>query len=98
MLVLFEDVHWIDPTTRELLDLVVERVRRLPALLLITFRPEFVPPWTGHPHVTLLALTRLGRRAGRRLVERLTGGKACRRRSSTRSWPGPTACRCSSRS
>ena len=52
MLGAYEDVHWIDPTTRELLDLVVDRVRRLPVLLLVTFRPEFQPPWTALPHVT----------------------------------------------
>ena len=51
----YEDVHWIDPTSRELLDLMVERVQRLPALLLVTFRPEFQPPWTGLPHVRALA-------------------------------------------
>ncbi len=46
-LMLFEDTHWIDPSTRELLDLIVDRYRRMPALLLITFRPEFQPPWGG---------------------------------------------------
>ena len=76
VLALYEDVYWSDPTTLELLDLVVERVQRLPALVLITFRPEFVPPWTGSPHITLLGLTRLGRGQGAALVERLTGGKA----------------------
>ena len=48
----FEDAHWIDPTSRELLDLTVDRVRRLPVLLVITFRPEFQPPWGGRAHVT----------------------------------------------
>ena len=51
---LYEDVHWIDPTTLELLGLMIERVQRLPVLVLITFRPEFSPPWTGQPHVTAL--------------------------------------------
>ena len=49
---LYEDVHWIDPSTLELLGLVIERIRQLPVLALITFRPEFQPPWTGQPHVT----------------------------------------------
>ena len=49
LLMVFEDAHWIDPTTRELLDLTVERVRSLPVLLVVTFRPEFQPPWTGQP-------------------------------------------------
>ena len=43
----FEDAHWIDPTSRELLDLTVQRVRSLPVLLIVTFRPEFQPPWAG---------------------------------------------------
>jgi predicted ATPase len=47
VLAFYEDVHWIDPSTLELLGLVIERVRRLPILVLITFRPEFEPPWTG---------------------------------------------------
>jgi class 3 adenylate cyclase/tetratricopeptide (TPR) repeat protein len=75
VLMVFEDVHWIDPSSRELLDLVVDRVRRWPVLLLVTFRPEFAPPWTGLSHVTFLALNRLGRREGAALIERLTGGR-----------------------
>ena len=53
VLVIFEDAHWIDPTSRELLDLVVERLRTLPVLLIVTFRPEFQQPWTeiGRAHV-----------------------------------------------
>jgi len=47
LLMVFEDAHWIDPTSHELLDLIVERVRSLPVLLTLTFRPEFQPPWTG---------------------------------------------------
>jgi predicted ATPase len=71
----YEDVHWIDPTSRELLDLTIERVQRLPVLLLVTFRPEFQPPWTGLPHVTMLVLSRLGRREGAALVEGIVGNK-----------------------
>jgi predicted ATPase/class 3 adenylate cyclase len=73
VLMLFEDLHWIDPTSRELLDRVIARVERLPVLLIATFRPEFGPPWTGLPHVTMLALNRLGRRDGALLVARLVG-------------------------
>jgi class 3 adenylate cyclase len=76
VLMLFEDVHWIDPSSRELLDLVVERVARLPVLLLVTFRPEFQPPWTGQAHVTVLVLNRLDRREGTVLVRRLAGTEA----------------------
>ena len=55
VLMVFEDAHWIDPTSRELLDLIVERVRNLPVLLIVTFRPEFQSPWTGELQVTMLA-------------------------------------------
>ena len=72
----FEDVHWIDPTSREVLDLSVERVSGLPVLLIMTFRPEFQPPWTGQPQVTMLTLNRLGRRERTALVEQIAGTKA----------------------
>ena len=75
VLALYEDVHWIDPSTLELLGLVIERIRRLPVLVLITFRPEFQPPWTGQAHVTTLTMSRLGRRQGADLVARVTGDK-----------------------
>jgi predicted ATPase len=71
----FEDAHWIDPTSRELLDLAVERVRTLPVLLIVTFRPEFQPPWTGQPRVTMLALNRLDRSERTALVEHIAGDK-----------------------
>nr|WP_284732026.1 AAA family ATPase [Mesorhizobium sp. dw_380] len=73
VLMLFEDVHWIDPSSRELLDLIIERVPRLPVLLLLTFRPEFQPPWTGQSHVTVMVLNRLDRREGAALVQRVVG-------------------------
>jgi class 3 adenylate cyclase/predicted ATPase len=73
VLMVFEDAHWIDPTSRELLDLTVDRVRHLPVLLAITFRPEFQPPWSGRAHVTSLALNRLGEREGEALVKTLAG-------------------------
>jgi class 3 adenylate cyclase/tetratricopeptide (TPR) repeat protein len=72
---IFEDVHWIDPTSLELLAATVERVPRLRVLLLVTARPEFTPPWPSYPHVTTIPLTRLGRRAGAQLVERVADGK-----------------------
>jgi predicted ATPase len=71
----FEDAHWIDPTSRELLDLTVERVRGLPVLLVVTFRPEFQPPWTGQPQVTVLALNRLDRGNQTALIGQIAGGK-----------------------
>ncbi|OAF05979.1 hypothetical protein AYJ54_19950 [Bradyrhizobium centrolobii] len=75
VLMVFEDVHWIDPISLELLELTVERIQSLRILLVITFRPEFPSPWTGDAHVTTLALSRLGRRHGAELVNRLTGNK-----------------------
>src|SRR5437764_7661143 len=76
VVMVFEDAHWIDPTSRELLDLTVERVRSLPVLLIVTFRPEFQSPWTGQPQVTMLALNRLDRRDRTALVEQIAAGKA----------------------
>jgi predicted ATPase/class 3 adenylate cyclase len=73
--VIFEDVQWIDPTSLELLAATVERVQQLRVLLLITIRPEFTPPWPSYPHMTTISLTRLGRRDGAALVERVAGGK-----------------------
>jgi class 3 adenylate cyclase/predicted ATPase len=76
VVLVFEDVHWIDPTSREVLDLSVERVSSLPVLLIMTFRPEFQPPWTGQPQVTMLTLNRLGRRERTALVEQIAGTNA----------------------
>jgi hypothetical protein len=76
VVMIVEDAHWIDPTSRELLDLTVERVRSLPVLLIVTFRPEFQPPWTGQPQVTMLVLNRLDRRNRIALVEQIAGAKA----------------------
>jgi hypothetical protein len=55
VLMIFEDLHWIDPSSREFLDLILARIDHLPVLLVATFRPEFQPPWTGQPHVTMIA-------------------------------------------
>src|SRR5205814_8986253 len=76
VVMVFEDAHWIDPTSRELLDLTVERVGSLPVLLIVTFRPEFQMPWTGRPQVTMLALNRLDRRDRTALATQIAGGKA----------------------
>ena len=76
VVVVFEDAHWSDPTSRELLDLTIARVRTLPVLLIATFRPEFQPPWTGQEQVTMLVLNRLDWRDRAALVEQIAGGKA----------------------
>jgi predicted ATPase len=72
----FEDLHWIDPSSRELLDRTIERIASLPVLLLATFRPEFAPPWSGLPDVTALTLARLDRRTGAAMVSSIAGNAA----------------------
>jgi class 3 adenylate cyclase/predicted ATPase len=76
VVMVFEDAHWIDPTSRELLDLTVEGVGSLPVLLIVTFRPEFQPPWTGQPQVSMLTLNRLDWRDRTALVTQIASGKA----------------------
>ena len=75
VLLIFEDAHWIDPTSLELLAATVEHLPQLRALLLITSRPEFTPPWPSYPHTTTIPLSRLSRRDGTALILRVTGGK-----------------------
>src|ERR1700737_28961 len=76
VLMIFEDLHWIDPTSRDFLDLVLARIDSLPVLLVATFRPEFQPPWAGQSHVTVIALNRLGPSDGAVMVQRLAGNAA----------------------
>ena len=75
VLAIYEDVHWIDPTSLELLTRSVERTG-VPVLLIATFRPEFQPPWTGLPHVTVLSLARLDRHDTAEMVRDIAGGQA----------------------
>ena len=74
VLMIFEDAHWIDPTSLELLERIIDRIQGLPVLLIVTARPEFAPPWTGRPQVTVHPLNRLTRREGVAVIERLAGG------------------------
>jgi predicted ATPase len=76
VLMLFEDVHWADPTSLEVLDLIVERVRALPVLVLITFRPEYEAPWAGLSHATSITLDRLAAAEVESLAMRVAGGLA----------------------
>jgi predicted ATPase len=77
LLVVFEDVHWIDPSSRELLRLFGERAKGLPVFLLITFRPEFDSSlWKDQAHVTTLALRRLDRDEGAAVIGGIVRGKA----------------------
>jgi class 3 adenylate cyclase/tetratricopeptide (TPR) repeat protein len=75
VLMVYEDVHWSDPTTRESLDLLIDRVPASRILVIITFRPEFKPPWVDRSHVTLLSLNRLPLRQRAEMITHLTGGK-----------------------
>ena len=75
VLMIFEDAHWIDPTSLEALGRTVDRIRTLGALLIVTYRPEFEPPWIGQPHVTALTINRLGEREIAAMIDGVTGNK-----------------------
>lgn len=75
-LLLFEDVHWADPTTLETLSLLIDRLDSIPVLVLLTHRPEFESPWSKYVRVSTLNLGRLGPAESRQIVSNLTGGKA----------------------
>jgi predicted ATPase len=75
VLMIFEDAHWSDPTSLEAFGRVVDRTATLRVLLLVTFRPEFVPPWIGQSHVTALTLNRLPRRAIDAMIDGVVGNK-----------------------
>jgi class 3 adenylate cyclase/predicted ATPase len=73
---LFEDLHWADPTTLETIDLLIHRMRHVPLLVVITHRPEFPARWSHHGHVSALSLGKLTRAQSSAMVSRLAGGKA----------------------
>jgi class 3 adenylate cyclase/predicted ATPase len=75
VLMIFEDAHWIDPTSLEALGRTVDRIKALRVLLIVTFRPEFVAPCVGQSHVTSLTLNRLRERDAAGIVSHLVGGK-----------------------
>ncbi|MFZ2077022.1 MAG: adenylate/guanylate cyclase domain-containing protein, partial [Xanthobacteraceae bacterium] len=75
VLTIFEVVHWSDPTSLELFGRVVDRIRTLRALLLVTFRSEFEPPWIGRAHVTALTINRLTEREIGAMIDRVVGNK-----------------------
>ena len=76
VLMIFEDAHWVDPTSLEVLGRTVDRIKTLPALLIVTFRPEFNGPWVGQSHVTSLTLNRLGEREAAAVIAHLVGNQA----------------------
>jgi|CXWL01.1.fsa_nt_gi class 3 adenylate cyclase/tetratricopeptide (TPR) repeat protein len=75
LIIVIEDIHWIDPTSQDLLERLVPIVKSLPVLLVMTYRLEYQPPWTG-PDVATLTLNRLDREHGAQLVESLTLARA----------------------
>ena len=75
VLMIFEDAHWIDPTSLEAFGRTVDRIKTLPVLLIVTFRPEFNPPWLGQSGVTSVMLNRLGEREAAAIIARLVGNK-----------------------
>ena len=75
VLMIFEDVHWIDPTSLEALGRAVDRIRTLGALLIVTYRPEFEPPWIGRPHVSAVTLNRLGEHEIASMINGVTGNR-----------------------
>jgi class 3 adenylate cyclase/predicted ATPase len=75
MLMIFEDVHWIDPTSLEALGRGIDRIKAVGVMLIITYRSEFEPPWIGRPYVTALTLNRLGQREIAALIDGVTGNK-----------------------
>ena len=75
VLMIFEDAHWIDPTSLELFGRIVDRVPTLRVLLIVTFRPEFEPPWVGRPYITSLSLNRLAEREVGAMIDGVIGNK-----------------------
>ena len=75
VLMIFEDAHWADPTSLELFGRAVDRIANHPVLLLLTFRPEFEPPWIGQPYVTALTINRLTRREVDAMIDRVVGDR-----------------------
>ena len=76
LLMIFEDVHWIDPTSLEALGRGIDRIKAVGVLLIITHRPEFEPPWLERPYVTALTLNRLGEREIAAMIDRVIGNNA----------------------
>ena len=91
VLMIFEDVHWIDPTSLEALTRSVDQIKALSALLIVTFRPEFIAPWVGQSQVTSITLNRLGEREAATIVASLAGNKELPAECWRRSWSAPTA-------
>ena len=95
---LFEDAHWADPTTLEVLDLLIDRVKAVPLMVVLTHRPEFQSRWSGQGHVGALNLSKLTRAQSAAIVSALAGGNALPATLLEQILTGPMASRCLSRS
>ncbi|HTS53139.1 MAG TPA: AAA family ATPase, partial [Burkholderiales bacterium] len=73
VLMIFEDAHWSDPTTRDLLPLAVDLIAQRPIMLIVTFRPEFQAAWSSRKHVSAIVLRPLPREESAVLVEQIAG-------------------------
>ena len=98
LLMIFEDLHWIDPTSLEARGRMVDRLRTLSVLLIVTYGPESEPPWMGWPYVTALILNRLGERETAAIIDSLPGTSCCHRVSDRTLSSAQTAFLSSSRS
>ena len=98
VLVVWDDVHWADPSTLESLGLFVDQMPTSPILAVLTFRPEFVPPWPPRSHMTSLTLNRLERPQIEALVRQQAAAKGSRQRSWRTLWPRPMGSPCLSKS
>ncbi len=76
VLMIVEDIHWVDPTTLEVLGRGIDRIKSVGVLLIMTYRPEFEPPWIGRPYVTVLTLNRLGEREIAAMIDGVAGNRA----------------------
>jgi predicted ATPase len=75
VMMIVEDIHWVDPTTLEVLGRGIDRIKSVGVLLIMTYRPEFQPPWIGRPYATALGLNRLGEREIASMIDRVAGNK-----------------------
>jgi predicted ATPase len=75
VMMIVEDIHWVDPTTLEVLGRGIDRIKSVGVLLIMTYRPEFQPPWIGRPYATALSLNRLGEREIASMIDRVAGNK-----------------------
>jgi predicted ATPase len=96
--VAWEDLHWADPSTLEMLGLVLEQTPTVPMLHVLTSRPAFTPLWPTRFHLTPLTLNRLERPQVEALITHLAGGRRCPPRWYSPWWPRRTGCRSMSKS